>query len=615
MSRKFLAGLAVALLGGSIVGTVNAQDFGGTSNQESSRRTSRRSVAERLQSTRQLGTTNTTIPSRQIAAPPTPQAIAPQLAPSQTSNTATPMPKPASGLPSDSFSSRRLTPQATPAPPATQRSTGLGKVPSSVLLNSRAPNLRVEGAGPPAIIAGEPANYVINLRNDGTQDAGEVVVSLAIPSSVTLTGVNASAGAPQKQQDASGLRVIWQVPSVPAKSVQQMAIILTPKTAAPFELAIDWAFRPATAKARVEVLQPKLAMRLVGPKEIEYGSTQKYSIVLSNPGTGDAQNVRLALASVSLGQAPTEAKLVGMIPAGGQREFEIELQAQQAGALEIRANASGDGGLSAEIAQQVIVRRPDIKIGVRSPRLVYAPSSANYEVNISNAGDATAKELVAEITLPTGAKYLGGVEGAVRTPTGVKLPIGLLPAGAQRTFALNCELTSEGRNALQVQVRAAGGIATSALGVTQVETIADIYLAVKDPKGPIPVGQKVEYEITVLNRGTKAAQGVQVKAEFSEGITPQGSAGLPATISPGLATFQAIDRLDPEESVTFKVFAVGTVAGNQLFRAEVQCADPETREVKEGTTRFFGESVVQQGEAATTVGGLPPATNNNVFGR
>ena len=56
---------------------------------------------------------------------------------------------------------------------------------------------------------------------------------------------------------------------------------------------------------------------------------------------------------------------------------------------------------------------------------------------------------------------------------------------------------------------------------------------VKDPQGPVAVGDEATYEVRVRNRGTKEAEGVEVFAYFSRGIEPTGAEGGPNRLGPG----------------------------------------------------------------------------------
>jgi hypothetical protein len=81
-----------------------------------------------------------------------------------------------------------------------------------------------------------------------------------------------------------------------------------------------------------------------------------------------------------------------------------------------------------------------------------------------------------------------------------------------------------------------------------------------------------------------------VVAQFSEGIEPVATDGMPGEVQAGQVVFQPIARINPKEIVKLTVKAKAQSDGNHVFRAAVQCSDPDTRLVAEDNTRFYGSS-------------------------
>lgn len=478
---------------------------------------------------------------------------------------------------------------------------------SDVSLSSRGPTLRVDTKGPRAVSLGKPAAYTITVQNTGDVAASEVMVAIDVPMTVELAGANATSGEAVQPNDAEEMaRVIWSVGSIAARSQTKLTLQLVPRDAQPFELAVGWAFRPDTQTARIEVQQPELEMTLGGPKEVLFGETQVYTITLFNPGTGDAENVRVTLSQELGGQSA----IVGTIGAGQRKQFEVELTAKQAGQLEVRAVAVADGDLRAEAAERVLVRHAELAVTVEAPQFKYAGSVADYRIRVVNQGDAIATDVISGAVLPRGAKYLGGLSGAQVIDGGLRWTIGKLGAGDERVFEFQLELSTDGENRLEVGVRGAGNLSAMSQAVTTVEALADLKLVVEDPQGPKPVGQDVVYQIRVLNRGTKAARQVNVIGQFSKGIEPTSAVGATASVTPGQVVFDPIEKLDAGAEVTLKITARAESAGNHVFRAEVKCIDPESRQVFEGTTRYFGDSVAPTAATPRRLGQQPAPAQN-----
>ena len=72
---------------------------------------------------------------------------------------------------------------------------------------------------------------------------------------------------------------------------------------------------------------------------------------------------------------------------------------------------------------------------------------------------------------------------------------------------------------------------------------ADLRLEIKEPDGPVPVGAEAVYELHIRNRGTKAAENVEVFSYFSHGVEPVAAAGHAHRINPGQVVFDLIPAI------------------------------------------------------------------------
>ena len=462
-----------------------------------------------------------------------------------------------------------------------------GSASSAILARSVGALVRVDTIGPDTIILGEPTRYVVRVANQGKTEARQIQVRIALPDTVRLDGTDASEGTTHAEQGPKGTRIlIWSVDRLAPMAERPLTLNLVPLANRPFELAVQWSLEPIAASARITVQQPMLEIALSGPSEIVYGEVRAYTIVVTNPGTGDAKNVSV---DVAMGNAVADTLSVGTIPAGGSRRLDVEVTARQAGALQIAATANGENGLRAQAVQQVVVQRARLEIEAAGPSLKFTDSVGTYQVRVANVGDAQARRVQAIVYLPTGVKYLRGLDGATESDDAVSWQVGDLAPGTERVYRFSCDMKTEGNALFRFAAREATGLQAACDVTTRVDAVADLKLEVNDPKGPIPVAEETIYEIKITNRGSKAATGVQVVAQFSEGIEPVGAQGAPAELVPGQVVFQPILRIAPQETVLLSVKAKAEAGGNHVFRAEVKCNDPETHLVAEDTTRYFTE--------------------------
>jgi uncharacterized repeat protein (TIGR01451 family) len=391
----------------------------------------------------------------------------------------------------------------------------------------------------------------------------------------------------------SGLE--WSMDRLDEGAEETLTIKLVPRKSSPLDLAISYTFTPETTQTMVEVQEPKLAMNLTGPSEVLFGQTKVYKLTVSNPGNGDTHNVSVTLLPIGHGsEAPGTHKL-GDLAAGESKTIDIELTARQAGAIDIKAQSFADGGLRAEAAQEVRVRRAELKVAVEAPQVKYAGTPSTYTLVVENTGDALADAVTLSAILPPDAKFLSASGGRLEPQQArVNWNVGSLPAGGQRTFELQCALHTPGENRLQVAAQASGELSAATTCSTHVEAIADLKLEVRDPRGPVAVGDEAVYEVRILNRGTKAAQGVDLAVFFSEGLEPTAADGGTHEIGEGQVIFQALPSLGPGETAVYHVRAQAAQAGNHVFRAEVLCESLSTKLAAEEATHFYGDQRVER---------------------
>ncbi len=480
---------------------------------------------------------------------------------------------------------------------------------AQTLASGASASLAVETTGPKAMTLGKPATYTVLLANQGVTEATDVFLAIDLPANVELADVNGTAGDANMDNASQGQRLVWKLDRIAGRGQEKLTLEVVPQTADPIALNVEWTQAPPRVSAQVEVLEPKLAMELKGPKDVLYGQTAVYQIIVSNPGTGDVEGVVVDL--ISDDADPSDAKPLGTIAAGQQKVIEVSMTASQAGPMAMHF-AAKSGALVAEAREEVMVRRANLELNVAGPQLVFAGADATYKVVVTNTGDAPAEDVHLGTLLPEGSEYLGGLSGVQPKSSQLVWSAGNLAPGKSAEFEFSVLMNTAGTFDIEVQTKA-DDLTDVAMPSTKVEAVADLKLTVNDPQGPKPVGEEVTYEVTLTNRGTKAARKVAVVVNFSEGIEPISVAGGTAEVGGGQATFAPIISIEPGASHQLKVTAKADRAGSHVFRAEVRCSDPETRLASEQTTRFFGSggttAKTEAAAAAPAAGQFVPSTS------
>ena len=458
-----------------------------------------------------------------------------------------------------------------------------------------APSIEVVTVGPQTIGINKASEFKVIVRNNSTIRAERILVGVNMPEWVDIENLSLTSGGKEITDGQDQARLVWSVDQVPGNSSQTMTISAVPRRAEIFDVGVEWTLVPLVGKASIRVTEPKLEMSISGPKEVQYGETALYHVSVRNPGTGSAEDVSVMLPEALGGERAT----LGVIPPGKEKHFQVELLARAAGELNLVATAAGDGNLKAIAERALIVRRAALEIVMSGPPLKYAGGIGKYSVTLTNTGDAAANELVAAIALPSGVKYLKGINAVKLIDGGMRWPVGTLAPGESRNYDMFCQLDTSGDLQLEVGARGKRDLAASGVCKTTVETVADLVLSVADLKGPLPTGDPVPYTIKIRNRGTKAAKGVNLVMQFSEGIEPISAKGLQHKIAPGKVVFSPIAQIDPGQEMTFEVEAEAYKGGTHIFRAQLICEESDSREIAEGTTRYFGDTIDQPAKSGS----------------
>ncbi len=479
-------------------------------------------------------------------------------------------------------------PQPVAVPATVARGTNLAHTSTSAGVTQLGyiPKIQIMTRIPQTIRVGMPSMFEIVAINQGDQLVEDVFVVTALPDWVKLDANETTHGSAafvdgelqwQVGRLASGARAIWKMQLVPQENRA-------------FQLSTRWTVQPLGLATQVQVIQPELQLSLAGPPEMTYGETKIFTVRVTNTGNGDASDVTLRISpGVEDGQS------IGEIAAGGSKLIELELTAEQAGAMKIQAAVSTVGSEAVQKELSIVILRPELVLEVKGPKNNFAGAPVKYQIQVSNKGDTVARDVTVNAILPMGARYLQSGKPTETVKRNMSWEIGGVEPGATRTFEFECILLSEGENKLSMRVEGVAAETRSAAVVTRVRGVADLKLIVSDPAGPVKMDEEAIYEIQVINRGTRVAHGIDVIAQFGYGVEPVKTTGQTAELIPGQVIFDSIGSIAPGEKVTLKVYARADKEGRHKIRVKLVGQDPATTLIQEEMTWFLPAPTTEDG--------------------
>ncbi|MCS7303812.1 MAG: DUF11 domain-containing protein [Thermoguttaceae bacterium] len=498
-------------------------------------------------------------------------------------------------------------------PSSSQNPARSGSESETLLMAPQSPILSIQTHGPRRITVGKEAPYEVVIQNSGSVAANDLVVTVELPPWAEVLSAEASVGstqAPRATEKAS--QFLWRIGRLEPRAQEKLVLRIVPKESRPFELAVRWSFTPERSQAAIEVQEPKLALQLEGPREVVHGQRQIYKLIMTNTGNGAAENVMISLASKGAGEQVTASHKLGILGPGEKKVLEVELIPRSPGELTLEVQLRGDGNAQASLSEKITVRKPELRLTLSGPTEHFVGAPAIYRLQVSNPGNATAKNVQVSLQLPE------GLDQILPTPEGrlsfdrrkLEWSFSEIAPEASQELTVRCQYRAAGLARILAKATADGDLSASDSISTQVEAVADLTLSVVDPAGPVPVGEEAVYEIRIHNRGTKTATQVEVVAYFSHGIEPVAAEGALHRIGPGQVVFSPIAAIAPGQTQVLKVKAKAERAGNHIFRAEVHCRSASVRLVSEGTTRYFGNAVDRRVQLAQPSPSEPKATNS-----
>ncbi len=421
---------------------------------------------------------------------------------------------------------------------------------------------------PDPVIAGEQLRYTITVRNDGPDDASDVVVVDDLPDQVefvtsSLPCDEQSVGAHDRVTCslgnlANGAATTFTLTvQVHANAVSQngepLTITNTAKVSDGKTADVDTSNNTATATTVVNDSADLQVVKICDPAELRAGQTANCTVFVDNHGPSDARGVVLSDQLLSDGTftvSSIQAPNGGTCPAstspvpGGQR-FECQLGTIDAASTANPGRKTVTYRVTANDSQEIdnkararsdtpdpndtnnvvdttitVTAVADLALTKTAPASATAGTEFDYQLSVTNNGPSAAEGVTLTDTLPSGVTILtvtgtsgtctAGVPGDSMQPT--TCAFGTVPSGATRQMTIRVRVDPGAVGGLHNDARAGSQTFDSnasnnlAHTDTQVTTSADLSVTKTASPDPVTAGTPVAYSVRVSNSGPSTAR-------------------------------------------------------------------------------------------------------------
>ncbi|MDR4503570.1 MAG: DUF11 domain-containing protein [Candidatus Scalindua sp.] len=449
----------------------------------------------------------------------------------------------------------------------------------------------IEKSLPSQTRVGHTFDFVTRVTNLTDAIVKDVVVYAVLPGNFDVASSD-----PGIQGDPTSDKVHWNIGDLGARETKTITVQGAPTNTGDLEFCcteVTYDYDPSLCMTTA-VVQPELKITKEAPSEVMICDTIPYRIVVSNTGTGDAENVQIndplpsGLSTMS-GES-TVMRDVGTLHAGESREIIVDVKADRAGTFDNAASAVASGDLSANSnSTSTLVTQPMLAITKTGPEKRYIGRTFTYNIKVTNEGNGPAVNTSLEDCTPLNTTMVSVSDGGTATGKGALWNLGTLQPQESREVSVTVRAESKGEAKNCAVASAECADAVTDCSTTMITGISAILLEVIDVADPIEIGGIETYEIAVTNQGSATDTNIIIICALEEGTMEYVSSDGPTagTVAGNTVTFTPLASLAPKQKVIWRVNVRAVGEGDVRFGVTMD-TDQLDRNVKETeSTNFY----------------------------
>lgn len=483
-------------------------------------------------------------------------------------------------------------PKAVEASATAPASARTGMLVSSLAFptgNEKTSAILIEKHVPKEVRVGQAFEYETLVTNLTSLPLENVVVTESVSPGFTVASTTPKLAGVEQGMNR------WMIDKLAPGQTKSIVVRGTAKQAEAVRNCVSVSYQSALCTS-IPITNPALAVTIDGPAEVIQCDEIVYTYVVTNTGTGTAENLELTSqlpqGILSSGKSGL-MKRIASLDAGESTEFEVEAKASRTGEFKHLVSVKGANGLTAKSTEVVTtVRKPKLEITMTGPDKLFFERDLTYEILVKNVGDGVARDAMLEDRLPTGAKFASATQEGRASGNRVRWELGDIPAGETRKVSVRLEPSQIGRFQSLASVKAYCADEVTAQVETEVTGIPAILLEVIDVDDPTPVGQNETYVITATNQGSAPATNVKIRIQLPDNVEFVTAAGTTMVTGNPTASrsieLKSVASIAAGKKADWRITVKAVKAGDARFKVSMT-SDQLTSPVDETEATYFYE--------------------------
>ena len=444
----------------------------------------------------------------------------------------------------------------------------------------------VEKEAPEEVQLNQVAKIVVAVKNLGQKEVSNLILRDSIPNGARFVD-NSSSVVPNEQGE-----LIWPSFNLQPQAEKKFEYSILPTQEGDFGSTAT-VMIAASASSVTKCSKPKLQVEVSAPESVEAGDSVKFSIVVSNVGTGVANNVSLQEVIPEGLHHPNGPVLnnngFGSIKPGETKHIPLELQAVASGTAVNKLTIQADNCEPQTIETVISILSPMLELGISGPQNVYLERTATYQLSVKNVGDASAFDVKLIARLPEGVNFVKANNlGAYKKEDHcVYWDLAELPAKTNADIELQIETNQASQAELVFSASGPNDLNAQTTHSINIDGLAALSFNVSSSTDLVEVGKEYQYSVQIENRGTKASNNVGLQIFTPDAVSILATDGpTKATEQKGVIVFEKISSIPPKSSVTYIIKATPNASGDCRVGFQLSSDDLEPL-YKEDNTRVY----------------------------